>query len=45
MRAGFEEYTKCKSCQQALLYCDFNCPYYGKREECGCEIMPLTVGL
>lgn len=42
MRDDFAEYTKCTSCQQALIYCDCNCPFCGKREECDCETAPLT---
>ena len=45
MSVDFEEYTECKSCQHALMYCIVIVPQCGKREECECEIMPLTVGL
>lgn len=41
MREDFAEYTQCTSCKQALLYCDCNCPYCGKRKECNCELRPL----
>ncbi|MEK0359640.1 MAG: hypothetical protein QQN53_02570 [Nitrosopumilus sp.] len=42
MREDFAEYTKCVSCQQALIYSDCNCPFCGKREECECEMMSLS---
>ena len=42
MKDDFAEYTMCRTCQQALLYCDCNCPYCGKRDECECEMSPLT---
>ena len=32
MKADFEEYTECKSCQQALMYCDCNCPIVEKEK-------------
>lgn len=38
----FAEYTKCNSCQLALLECDCNCPYCGKRDNCHCELRPIT---
>lgn len=44
LRADFAEYTECKSCQQALMYCECNCPYCGNREECECELGPLVLG-
>ncbi|KFM21198.1 hypothetical protein AAA799B03_01272 [Marine Group I thaumarchaeote SCGC AAA799-B03] len=43
MNEDFAEYTKCTTCGVALLYCDCNCPYCGKREECECEIGALTI--
>jgi len=43
LKEDFAEYTKCLSCKQALLYCDCNCPFCGKREECECEMMPLAI--
>ena len=43
MREDFAEYTKCTTCEIALLNCDCNCPYCGKREECECEISVLTI--
>jgi hypothetical protein len=41
MYDDFAEYTKCK-CGNALLDCNCNCPYCGKREECDCELNPIT---
>ncbi len=41
MNEDFAEYTECKSCQQALIYCGCNCPFCGKREEYECETVPL----
>ena len=43
MDEAFAEYTKCPSCNQALIFCDCNCPYCGKREECECEMAPLVI--
>ena len=43
MRDDFAEYTKCADCEMPLLDCECNCPYCGKREECDCELQPLTV--
>ena len=45
MKEDFAEYRECKSCQRALIYCNCNCPFCGKREECKCELAPLTIGL
>ncbi len=45
LKEDFVEYTKCESCQQALLYCDCNCPFCGKREECECEMRALSITL
>jgi hypothetical protein len=42
MNDDFAEYTKCRTCGVALIYCDCNCPYCGKREECNCEISPIA---
>ena len=43
MDEDFAEYTKCLSCNQALLYCNCNCPYCGKREDCRCELQSLSM--
>ena len=43
MKEDFAEYTKCESCQQALIYCDCNCLFCGKREKCDCELKPLSI--
>ena len=43
MREDFAEYTQCPTCQTSLLECDCNCPRCGKREECKCELSPLTI--
>ena len=43
MRDDFAEYTKCESCDQALIFCECNCPYCGKREKCDCEMNTLSV--
>ena len=43
MKEDFAEYTKCISCNQALLNCDCNCPFCGQREECDCETMPIVI--
>ena len=42
MNEDFAEYTKCNSCDQALLYCDCNCPYCGKREGCDCKLKVIS---
>ena len=38
MRDDFAEYTKCEPCGQALIFCDCNCPYCGRREKCECVL-------
>lgn len=43
MRDDFAEYTKCEPCSKALIYCDCNCPYCGKRDKCNCEMMQLSI--
>ena len=43
MRDDFAEYTKCEPCNKALIYCDCNCPYCGKRDKCNCEMMQLSI--
>ncbi len=43
MNDDFAEYTKCRMCSVALLYCNCNCPYCGKREKCNCEMSPIAV--
>ncbi len=43
LKADFAEYTKCGSCQQALMNCDCNCPFCGSRENCECELSPITI--
>ena len=43
MNEDFAEYTKCISCNQALLYCNCDCPYCGKRDECKCELNPINL--
>jgi len=42
MNADFAEYIKCITCGVALINCDCNCPYCGKREECNCEMSPIA---
>jgi len=42
LKEDFAEFTKCISCNQSLLYCDCNCPYCGRREECQCELRPIV---
>ena len=44
LKADFAEYTECKSCQQALMYCECNCSKCGNREECECELSTLVLG-
>ncbi len=43
LKDDFAEYTKCGSCQQALMNCDCNCPFCGTRDECECELSPITI--
>ena len=43
LKDDFAEYTKCGTCQQALMNCDCNCPFCGSREECECELSPITI--
>ena len=43
LNEDFAEYTECVSCQQALIYCDCNCPYCGKREKCECEMRQISI--
>jgi len=43
MNEDFAEYTKCKKCNSALIYCDCNCHFCGNRKECHCELHPLVL--
>jgi len=42
MNDDFAEYTKCITCGVALINCDCNCPYCGKRSECTCLLNEIT---
>lgn len=43
MNDDFAEFTKCQSCNQALIYCDCNCPYCGKRDMCECQLKSMAI--
>lgn len=41
IKEDFAEYTKCPTCNNALINCGCACPYCGKRDKCKCELMPI----